>query len=73
MIYHILAPLPRIGKANQFYLQSDLRVKKTLCGQARTSHDNRFSWHPDVVGKYEPCQECCRIRSESQKARTLPR
>lgn len=68
VIYHIRAAMPHKGGANSFYRVGDPRIRKTLCGNAITDHDIRFSWQADVVGIYEPCPNCCRIRDESRKS-----
>ena len=63
-IFHIMAPLPRDSAVgNRFYQPGALRVKKTLCGQPRTAHDNSFGWQPLPAGRFVPCPDCCALRN----------
>jgi hypothetical protein len=74
MVFHILAPMPRkAGAGNRYYRPSDLRIKKTLCGQPRTSHDIRFGWQALPCGRFEPCKRCCQLRSTSERMPPSPR
>lgn len=68
--FHIRAPLPRKKGGNQFYRANDARVRKTLCGQPITSHDIKYSWQADGVGRFEPCQECIEIRRAAKAKRS---
>lgn len=69
--FHILAPRPKkVGVANEFYRDSDLRIKKTLCGQTPTTHDIRFAWASDIEFEYFVlCPECERIKQQAVEDR----
>jgi hypothetical protein len=63
-IFHIRVPAMRQSGCRAPIHRLNIRSAKTLCGQEPTRHDIRYSWLADPIGKYVPCLECLRIRSE---------
>ena len=68
-VFHILAPMPRMGNSNAFYRVGVARIKKTLCGDPVTKHDIRFSWEAFSSGDFEPCRECVEIRQRTPRGK----
>lgn len=66
-IFHVRAPKPRAGVANQFYGPDGYRANKTLCGAPITDQDIRYGWEAFAGGPYVCCEQCLAVRETRQR------